>query len=59
MRRFGHVERIGNDRGAIRGIDSVSDWLRKRGLNVEQTRRMVYDRIEWREFGMRNAWGVA
>ena len=32
---------------------------KKRGLNVEQARRMVYDRNEWGEFVSGNAWGVA
>ena len=33
-----------------RWIDSVNDCLKKRGLNVGQARRVVYERNEWREF---------
>ena len=36
--------------GPQRWIDSVNDCLKKRGLNVGQARRMVYDRNELREF---------
>ena len=28
-----------------RGIDTVKDCLKKRGLNVRQEREMVYDRV--------------
>ena len=42
-----------------RWIDSVNDCLKKRGLNVGQARRVVYERNEWREFYRGNAWGVA
>ena len=42
-----------------RWIDSVNDCLKKRGLNVQQARRMVYDRNEWREFLRGNAWVIA
>ena len=30
-----------------RWIDTVKDCLRKRGLDVRQARRMVYDRSVW------------
>ena len=42
-----------------RWIDTVKECLRKRGLDVRQTRRMVQDRSEWRGFVRGNAWGVA
>ena len=42
-----------------RWIDSLNDCLKKRGLNVGQARRMVYDRNEWWEFVRGNAWGIA
>ena len=30
-----------------RWVDTVKDYLRKRGLYIWQTRRMVHDRSEW------------
>ena len=42
-----------------RCTDSVNDCLKKRGLNVKQTRRMVYNRNKWREFVRGNTWGIA
>ena len=33
-----------------RQIDIVNECIRKRGLDVEQPRRMVQNRSEWREF---------
>ena len=33
--------------------DSVNDCLKNRGLNVEQARKMMYDRNEWRGFARR------
>ena len=42
-----------------RWIDSVNDWLKKRGLNVEQARRMVYDRNEWHGLVRGNAGDIA
>ena len=33
-----------------RWIDIVKECLRKRGLDVRQSRRMVQDRSEWRGF---------
>ena len=42
-----------------RWIDFVCDCLKKRDLNVGQTRRMVYDRNEWRELVRGNAWSIA
>ena len=42
-----------------RCIGSGSDCLKKRGLNVGQTRRMVYDRSEWQAFVRGNTWGIA
>ena len=42
-----------------RWIDTVTDCLKKRGLDVRQVRRMVHDRSVWRGFVRGNAWGVA
>ena len=40
--------------------DTVKDCLRKRGLDVRQTMRMVQDRSEWGGGFVRgNVWGVA
>ena len=36
-------------------IDTMKEYLRKRGLDVRQTRRMVLDRSRWREFVRGNA----
>ena len=40
-----------------RGIDTMKECLRKRGLDVRQARRMFQDRCEWQGFGRGNAWG--
>ena len=40
-------------------INFANDCLKKRGLNVWQARRMVYDRNEWEEFVRGNDWGIA
>ena len=40
-----------------RWIDSVHDYLKKRSLNVGQTRKMAYDRNEWRGFLRRKCLG--
>ena len=37
----------------------MNDYLKKRGLNVGQARRMVYDRSEWQLFARERAWGIA
>ena len=42
-----------------RWIDIVKDCLKKRGLDIRQSRMMVHDRSVWRGFVRRNAWGVA
>ena len=42
-----------------RGIDTMKECLKKRGLDVRQARRMVQDRIEWRKFVRESAWGMA
>ena len=39
-------------------IDSVKGCLRKRGLDVSQTRRVVHDSSEWQGFVRGNAWGI-
>ena len=39
-----------------RWIDTVTDCLRKRGLDVRHARRMVQDKSEWRGFVRRSAW---
>ena len=31
-------------------IDTVKEYLKQRGLDVRQQRRMVHDRCEWRGF---------
>ena len=41
-----------------RFIDSTNGCLRKRGLNVGQAGRMVYDMNEWWEFVRGNAWDI-
>ena len=42
-----------------RWIDTVKEYLKKRGLDVWKARRMVQDRNEWRGFVRGNAWGIA
>ena len=40
--------------------DTMKDYLKKRGLDVRQARRMVHDRNVWQGFVRgENAWGVA
>ena len=39
-----------------RWVDTVKECLRKKGLDVKQTKRMVQDRYEWQGFIKRNAW---
>ena len=41
-----------------RWINTVKDCLKKRGLDVGQTRRMAHDRSVWRGFVRGNAWGM-
>ena len=68
LRRFGHVERMENDRidkrvcvgecagsrsvGRLqkRWIDTVKDCLKKRGLSVRETKRIMHDRSVCRGF---------
>ena len=33
--------------------------MKKRGLDIKQTRRMVHDRSKWQGFVRGNAWGIA
>ena len=40
-------------------IDTIKGYLRKRGLNIRQTRKMVQDKRNGERFVMGNAWGVA
>ena len=40
-------------------IDTVKECLKKRGMDVRETRRMVNYRSEWRGFLRGNMWGVA
>ena len=54
---YGGSRSVGRPRK--RWDDTVKDCLRKRGLNIRQTRRMVQDRSEWRGFVRRNVLGVA
>ena len=42
-----------------RWIHKVKDYLRKRGLDVRQARRMVPERSEWHWFVRVNAWDIA
>ena len=42
-----------------RWIDTVTGYLKKRGLDVKQARRMVHNRSAWWELVRGNAWGVA
>ena len=42
-----------------RWIDTVKDCLKKRGLDVMQSRRIVHDRNAWRGFLRENTWVVA
>ena len=63
---FSHVEGLyrectGNrsvGRPRKRGIDTVKDCLRKKGLEVRQARRMVHNKSVWRGFVRGNACGV-
>ena len=41
-----------------RWIDTVKEFLKKRGLDARQASRIVQDRSEWRGFVSGNAWGV-
>ena len=41
-----------------RGTNTMKECLKKRGLNVRQTRRIIQDRIEWQGFVRRNEWGI-
>ena len=41
-----------------RWIDIAKEFLRKRGLDVRQAKKMVQDRSEWWWFVMGNACGV-
>ena len=45
-------------RSRKRWIDTVKEYLKKRGLDVRQARRMVHDRSEWHRFLRGNAWDV-
>ena len=42
----------------MRGIYTVNDCLKERGLYARQARRMVHDRNEWRGFVRGNGWSV-
>ena len=42
-----------------REMDTVKEYLRKRGLDVRKARRMVQDKCEWHGFVRGNAWGIA
>ena len=42
-----------------RGIDTMKECLRKRGLGIRQARRMVQDRCELQEFVRGNTWDIA
>ena len=42
-----------------RWIDIVKECLKRRGLDINQARRMVHDRSEWWGFVRGSAWGIA
>ena len=42
-----------------RWIDTMKDYLKKRGLDVRQSKRVVHDRSVWWGFVWESAWGVA
>ena len=42
-----------------RWIDTVKEYLSKRGLDVRQARRIVLDKSDGRRFVRGNAWGIA
>ena len=46
-------------RSRKRWIHTVKYYLRKRGLDVRQARKMVQDRSEWWGFVRGRAWGIA
>ena len=46
-------------RSPKRWIETVKQYLKKRGLDIRQTRRMVQDRREWQGFVRGNAWSIA
>ena len=74
LRWFGNVKRMERDRmakkvyvGEFAGsrsvgrprIDTVKEYLWKRGLDVRQSRRMVHERSERWGFVKGSSWGVA
>ena len=74
LRWFGHMENdriaksvyVGECGGSCsvgrpwkRWIDTGKECLKKRGLDVRQTRRMGYYRSVWQGCGSGNAWGIA
>ena len=42
-----------------RWIETVKEYLKKIGLDVRQSRRMVHDRSDCQGFVRWNAWGIA
>ena len=42
-----------------RWIDTMKEYLKKRGLDIRQAMRMVQDRREWQKFVRGNDWGIA
>ena len=42
-----------------RWLDTVKEFLKKRGLEIRQARRMVQDRNEWWVFVRGTAWDIA
>ena len=42
-----------------RWVDTLKDCLRKRGLDVRQTRKMMQDRSKWLGFVRESVWGIA
>ena len=41
-----------------RWTDTVREYLKKRGFDVRQARRIVQNKSEWRGFVRGNAWNV-
>ena len=73
LRWFGHMKKMEKDRipkrvyagsrsvgrPRKRWIDIVKECLKKKGLDIRQAKRMVYDRNEWQGFVRRNGRGMS
>ena len=67
MERDGNTKRVNVEecagshavgRPRKRWIDTVKEYLRKRGLDVRQVRRMVQDNNEWQGLVRGNTWDI-